>query len=83
MIIIIGFIGMFLILLAFFMNEIERWSDDDLIYDLVNLIGSALMVVYAFSIKSYPFLGLNLVWALISFRDVYIDLRPKNSKRKK
>jgi hypothetical protein len=83
MIIIIGFIGMFLILLAFFMNEIEKWKDDDLIYDAVNFIGSFLMVTYAIAIKSYPFLALNFVWAAISLRDTYKDINFKNKKSHK
>lgn len=72
---VIGFVGMSLILIAFIMNQIKKWKDDDIIYDVFNAIGATLMVVYAFLIASYPFLILNSVWALVSIRDVIIDLK--------
>jgi len=74
--VIIGFSGMFLILFAFFMNQIHKWKAKYPIYDIINLIGSALLFSYSFLIKSWPFLLLNLVWAIVS-----IDL--KVEKRKK
>jgi len=79
--VIIGFSGMFLILFAFFMNQIHKWKAKYPIYDIINLIGSALLFSYSFLIKSWPFLLLNLVWAIVSIRELYIDL--KIEKRKK
>ncbi len=78
----IGSFGAFLILFAFIMNQLHKWQEDYLIYDLVNLIGSLLLVIYAFILSSYPFLILNLVWLGLSLRDVIIDLRRSNSKKK-
>ena len=78
---IIGFGGMTLILIAFICNQIHKWKDDDLIYDLFNAVGSLGMVYYAYSLKSWPFLILNGIWALVSIKDVFLDL--KNKKRKK
>jgi hypothetical protein len=74
----IGFLGMAMILIAFIMNQLHRWHDDDLIYDSFNAIGALLMVYYSFTISSYPFLILNAVWAAVSLRDVVLDLNPKN-----
>jgi hypothetical protein len=66
---------MFLILFAFCMNQLQKWKDDFLIYDMFNLIGGFLMVIYAILIKSYPFLILNLIWAIVSFRDIFTDIK--------
>ena len=71
----IGFTGMALILLAFFMNQIGRWDNNDLIYDGSNAVGSGLMIVYFLLISSYPFLILNAVWFIVSIRDVFKDLK--------
>jgi hypothetical protein len=77
---IIGFIGMCLILIAFLMDQMHKWNSDSIQYDGFNFVGSALMCYYAFFIPSYPFLGLNLIWALISFKDL---IKGKFLKKKK
>lgn len=74
---IIGIIGASLVLLAFIMNQIKKWKNDDLIYDLVNFLGAGILIVYGFLIKGYPFVILNTVWALFSLKDVFIDLKKK------
>ena len=71
---IIGIIGATIILIAFFMNQIGKWKTDDLVYDLVNTVGSGILIVYAVILQSIPFIILNGVWALVSLRDVFIDL---------
>ena len=73
----IGALGAFLILLAFVLEQVNTWKNDDLVYDLVNLIGSGCLVAYAIILKSYPFLILNGVWAVVSLRDVIKDLITK------
>ncbi|MBT3303939.1 hypothetical protein HN592_00970 [Candidatus Woesearchaeota archaeon] len=71
---IIGLIGMGLILFAFFMNQIHRWKSDSLYYDIVNVIGSLLLTIYALRINSWPFLILNAIWLVISIKDVFSDV---------
>jgi len=71
----IGFTGATLILIAFVLNQIKKWRDDDLVYDVFNFIGGALMVYYALLILSYPFAVLNSVWALVSLKDILIKPR--------
>jgi len=73
----IGITGMFLLLFAFIMNQLNRWKVDDFVYDLINTIGSLIMVCYAFMINSYPFLVLNAVWAFFSLKDVINYIRKK------
>ena len=79
---IIGSLGAFLILFAFVLNQVNKWKKDYLIYDLVNFLGSLLLIIYAILLNSIPFLILNLVWAGLSIRDVFVDL-DRNSKRQR
>ncbi len=80
----IGLIGMSLILSAFVMNQVHKWRDDCLEYDGVNAAGSILLVYYAFTIASWPFLFLNAVWFVVSMRDVFLDLeKPGKAVKKK
>ncbi len=73
----IGILGAFFMLLAFVMNQTGKWKTNDLIYDVVNFIAAVLLVVYGILIKGYPFVILNTVWALVSLKDVFIDLKKK------
>lgn len=78
----LGSLGAALILLAFVMGQLHRWKDTYFIYDLVNLVGSLLLVYYAWVGHSWPFLILNGVWALISLRDCITDLQ-RNARKVK
>ena len=71
----IGVPGAVLILIAFYMSETERWSDKNVYYQIINLIGSLTLAVYAYILGSPPFLILNGIWAIISFRDLIIDFK--------
>ena len=76
----IGTIGAFLLLLAFTMNQLRKWGQQDLIYDLTNFIGALILVIYAMLLESWPFAILNLVWAALSFRDIITDTQ-RNAKK--
>jgi len=67
---IIGFIGALVLMVAVIMNQLGRWQTDDFEYDFINLIGSAILAVYAWQIGSYPILVLFIVWAIFSAKDV-------------
>ena len=67
---IIGVIGASLVLLSFILNQTHKWRDTSLRYDAVNFIGSALLILYAIMIGSWPFVILNTIWAGVSLRDI-------------
>ena len=74
---IIGSFGAFLILLAFLMNQTNRWKSDDFIYDFVNLIGGMILIIYGVYTQAWPFVAINIVWSLYSLRDVIKFLAKK------
>ena len=59
------------------MNQFHKWKAKDPIYDAVNLLGGTLLVVYSILIKSYPFIGLNSVWVVVSFVELIRDSKKK------
>ncbi len=71
---IIGSIGVLLIVVAFILNQLHKWKQDYLIYDLFNFFGGLFLYVYANNINSYPFIAFSIIWLLISFRDIVIDM---------
>ena len=74
---IIGILGAGIVLLCFILNQSHVWKDTDLKYDLLNFIGSGLLVVYGLMIHGYPFVVLNSVWAIVSLRDIILDIKKK------
>lgn len=72
---IIGIAGATLLLIAFVMEQLHKWKDTDFVYDIFNAVGGVFMVLYAYLLGSYPFLVLNLIWALVSIRDVIRDMQ--------
>ncbi|MDP3313193.1 hypothetical protein [Lutibacter sp.] len=62
----IGFIGVFLILIAFFLNERELISTKNLWFILLNLVGATLACLASVLLNYWPFIILEGVWALIS-----------------
>jgi len=75
----IGFIGAFLILIAFILNQMKKWDQGTFEYDFTNCIGSLLLVVYGILSKSWPFVVLNGVWFLVSLRDSIKDLNNRKA----
>ncbi len=76
-----GLLGMLLILIAFFMVQAHKWSQDGLTYDMINFVGSALLVIYGVAGKAWPFVILNGVWAIYSLKDVVKDMIERGKKR--
>lgn len=72
---IIGFLGMLLILIAFLMDQIHKWNSDNLIYDIFNFFGSLFLMYYSLVLVSIPFLILNFIWAIFSLKDIVKDLK--------
>ncbi len=76
----IGVLGAGILLIAFIANETGKLRAETFAYDLLNLVGAALLVWYALLLESIPFLILEGIWALVAFRDVFTKLavRGKN-----
>lgn len=70
MITLIGTTGAGLILAGFLLNQFGVWKNDNVYYDCINALGSALLVWYAYLLMSIPFLVLNAVWFASAAYDV-------------
>lgn len=71
----IGIFGAIIVLASYFYNQTGKLSTKSYVYDLANLIGSSILVVYALIIGSFPFAILNFIWAGISLKDVFRALK--------
>lgn len=67
----IGSSGVFLILLAYFLNVTSRLESKSLLFILLNLIGATLAGLASYLINYLPFVILEGVWALVSGYALY------------
>jgi len=75
----LGFIGVFLILLAYFLNEINKINNKDIAFILLNLIGASLACLASILINYVPFIVLEAAWALVSLFSLINYFRVKPS----
>ncbi|TYA54777.1 CBU_0592 family membrane protein [Formosa maritima] len=62
----IGFIGVFQILLAYFLNVTNKLKHTDLSFILLNLIGAVLACTASILLKYLPFIILEGIWTIVS-----------------
>jgi uncharacterized membrane protein len=62
----IGFIGVFLILLAYILNVLGKLKSKDLTFILLNLIGASMACLASVLMDYLPFIILEGVWAMVS-----------------
>ncbi|WP_298287394.1 hypothetical protein [uncultured Lutibacter sp.] len=66
----LGFIGVTLILVAYFLNVRNMVKSTHLSFILLNLIGASLACLASILLKYLPFIILEGVWALISLNSL-------------
>jgi hypothetical protein len=63
---IIGFSGVFILLIAFVLNLSGKISQQSLIYILLNLVGAGIACLASVLIRYTPFVILEACWTLVS-----------------
>jgi phosphatidylserine synthase len=62
---ILGWTGSLLYLLAYALVSMKKTEGDSVLYQGINIIAGALLVVYTISLGAYATTGLNAVWVAI------------------
>lgn len=62
----LGTIGVFQILLAYFLNVIGKINSNHLAFIFLNLIGATMACIASILLWYWPFIILEGVWALVS-----------------
>ncbi len=76
-----GIAGMICILAGFLLIQTHKVTADSLLYDVLNFVGSALLVIYGLAGKAWPFVILNGVFALYSLYDIVKDLQGTHTSK--
>ncbi len=65
---VLGVIGALMILFGFYRISIGKWTRKSFWYELDNLIGPVLLIIYQLHLGAYIGVVLNAVWAIVAFR---------------
>jgi len=75
---IIGFIGVSILLLAFFLNVSNKLHKDSLTYILLNIVGGGIACLASLLINYLPFVILEGSWTIVSIWALYKYITSKN-----
>jgi hypothetical protein len=76
----IGVVGAALILLGFYRISIGKWTGKSLWYELDNLAGALLVMIYQFHYHAYVTMVVNIIWAIVAFRGI-VSYRERRKSR--
>jgi hypothetical protein len=76
----IGFIGVSILLIAFFLNLSNKLHKDSLSYILMNIIGAGIACFASVMIHYLPFVVLEGSWTIVSVYALITVLRKKDLK---
>jgi hypothetical protein len=62
----IGFIGVMLLLVAFFLNLMDRLDNDSRLYIWLNILGAGIACYASIRLHYLPFIILEGMWTLVS-----------------
>ena len=80
----LGFVGVSMILIAYFLNLNGRLDPNNIKYILLNLFGAILACLASLLMEYYPFVLLEGTWTLVSLVALFkylIKHRPKPSRK--
>ena len=74
---IIGFIGVTILLIAYFLNLTDKIGKDSLVYLQMNFIGAGLACLASVLMKYLPFIILEGCWTMVSAYGILKYIRQK------
>ena len=77
---VIGIIGVAIIVITYFLLQIEKIKSDDLQYSLLNIFGSILILLSILQNWNLASFLIEIFWILISFIGVYKAISKRISK---
>jgi len=79
---IVSTFGVFCIVFAYLMIQIERWSSAQLRFSIVNGLGSILIIISLYFEWNWSGFLIEFFWALISLYGIFLYLRRPKSERR-
>lgn len=80
MISLIGWVGAFLLLLAYFLLIHKNLTSRSKMYQWMNIIGSLLLGINTLVLKAYPSFLTNIIWFFIGLYGIFHIVKHNKSK---
>jgi len=77
---ILGWIGSLLVLVAYALNMNKKLPADSATYYLLNILGSAFLIINTAYHHAFPSMAVNIIWVFIP---VVTIIRQKTARKKK
>ncbi|MEN8148070.1 MAG: hypothetical protein ABFR02_10700 [Campylobacterota bacterium] len=78
---IIGTLGVAVIVITYFLLQVERMRSDDLLYSLLNIIGSVMILFSILKNWNFASFLIEIFWILISLIGVYKFVKRRKKER--
>lgn len=78
---IIGTLGVIIVVLTYFLLQIEKIKSDDLKYSSLNIVGSSMILFSILKNWNFASFMIEFFWILISFFGVYKVIKKRYSKK--
>jgi len=62
---VIGWVGSGLLIMAYLLVSSKKLAPQSSAYQLINLFGAILLLIYAIHTSAYPFVLVNSIWLVI------------------
>lgn len=63
---IVGWLGVVTLLIAYVLVSTKRIEGDSVVYQVMNLVGAALLIVNSSYYGAFPSVGVNVIWVGIA-----------------
>jgi len=78
-----GWVGAFLLLLAYFLLIHKNLNSRSKMYQWMNIIGSLMLGINTLIIKAYPSFITNIIWFLVGLYGIFHIVRHKKLPKRK
>lgn len=78
----VGITGAVLILFGFYRTSIGRWTNKSIWYELDNLLGAGLLMIYNLIIGAHISVVLDIVWIVVALRGITSIVERHNERLK-
>ena len=79
----LGIIGACMLLFGFYRVNSGRWGNKSFWYELDNVIGASLIIIYQIRYHAYVTVVVNAIWAIVALFGLIVFMRRLHHHRKK
>ncbi len=77
----LGFAGVFLVLLAYSLQQLRRIDGNGLLYPFINFIGAGLILVSLVYKPNVPAIVMEAAWAVVSIVGIFFALKTRQKTK--